>query len=124
MRLSPNRSVAAAPTSGSMPPLDRNRMKLLPLEIAGVILGIIGLGQGWKSPRGGAALMVAGGVLFGIGYAERGGTATLLGWSWALLVPLFAYFRYRVRNRDTRRAREAREILARIQHRDGEEPPR
>ncbi len=89
-------------------------MKLLPLEIAGVVLGIIGLGQGWKSPRGGAALMVAGGILFGIGYAGRGGSAAFFGWAWAILVPLFALLRQRIRARDARRAREAREILHRI----------
>lgn len=89
-------------------------MTIMPLEFAGIVIAVIGVGRAWKKSTAGAGLMVLGGVLFGIGYAGRGGVAIYLGVAWALLLPLFAWQRRRLRLRDSQRAAAARRAVRRM----------
>ena len=96
---------------------------IAPLQLAGLIVAMIGVGQAWKNPRAGAALMVLGGMLFGAGTITLGGRLyTILGGAWMIVVPLFAFQRGRIRRCDAERAAAARASLERIR-RAGSDPP-
>ncbi|MAE70764.1 MAG: hypothetical protein CME06_09880 [Gemmatimonadetes bacterium] len=88
---------------------------ITPLQLLGLILALIGVGQSWKNPKLGGGMMVLGAMILGIGTVMVGGRFNaIVGTAWTIVVPVFAVVRSRTRARDAARAAEARESLDRL----------